>query len=166
MSWHFQNGRWEMDRTVHEFRSAAPSVATAAPASQSQQYIFHDFVNPGELVETRNEPSESTWMAMSLDFSKVPVLVQRGQNDSTRILGVSTGDRRVATNGIVMAWFVPDTTVYVPLAGTYQWTINGVPQGQQVLLKSEDDSFVLARTASDEIERLKNVVTTLTNAPL
>ena len=53
-----------------------------------------------------------------------------------------------------MAWVI-DEPRELPLSGIYQRTVNGVADGQVVVIVGKDNSFVMARTNDDEVKTLR-----------
>ena len=71
--------------------------------------------------------------------------------------GVVAGlvDSGGAVADVGMAWVI-DEPRELPLSGIYQRTVNGLADGQVVVIVGKDNSFVMARTKDDDVEILRD----------
>ncbi len=84
---------------------------------------------------------------------------------SRNVVGVSISDNYIQRYGHALVWVVRPTTNHLPLTGAYNWSVNGIDQGKQIIFFNRaDNSFLLARTADDEIEKIRLRLEALTNS--
>ena len=86
-------------------------------------------------------------------------------HQKSHIVGVSISDNYIQRYGHALVWVVRPTTNHLPLTGAYNWSVNGIDQGKQIIfLNRADNNFLLARTADDEIEKIRLRLEALTNS--
>ena len=174
--WHYTSdkGRYIFDTSIRERttpRVATSVAATVASAETKHVYTHEELVLPGHLAESTGIASMKNGSVVTfdhdLDLDNAYTSLIPATAKSRNIVGVSIADNKIQRSGHALVWIVRPTTNQLPLTGAYNWSVNGIDQGKQIIFFNRaDNSFLLARTADDELEKIRLRLEALTNSQI
>jgi len=164
--WHYDKNkrRYVLDVNVRENVSA---VWGGTATGDAHTYTHDELVLPGHLAESTGIAAMKNGSITSFDHSEnydhAYTSLRPAHSASTNIVGVSLADNAVQRHGHALVWVIRPTTSHLPITGSYNWSVNGINMGMQIIFHNADNSFLLARTADDELEKIRLRLEALTN---
>ena len=115
-------------------------VSQASSSSSSTNDIIQSGIANGHVL-TFAGPGPSGWPQATLGLA----------TDCSQVVGISTANGTVKRG---WAWVVPSKR-RIPLSGIYSRDVNGVSDGSVAILVSQDNSFIICRTADSDLVALR-----------
>ena len=107
-------------------------------------------------------PQQHAQAAAQKNYSSPTLSVEMAEPSTNCVAGVVVGANQVKSTGTVLAWVIQQKRE-LPLSGVYATSINGVHVANTAIVQM-GKAIVLARSKDDDVERLKQQFSQLTNS--